>query len=230
MKKTEHKVEGSRAGRWQRLRDHRHGPFLIGAIVSLILLPLLLATMPELAAGLAAIVFFLIYLGFMAVRIPSLDGSMLRKKGQNDDEPAPVILAVTLLAVAAAVISLFFALNTKPATLTEVGLAFASVVLGWMTIHTMFAMHYAHLFWRPDEQMIENNAQRGGLDFPETEEPGAYDFLYFSFVIGMTAQTSDVAITTTPMRRINLVHAVVSFFFNTVLVAAAVNAVVSLSQ
>ena len=64
-----------------------------------------------------------------------------------------------------------------------------------------------------------------GLDFPGTAEPGGYDFLYFAFVIGMTAQTSDIAITSTAMRKINLVHAVVSFFFNTVLVAAAVNAV-----
>jgi uncharacterized membrane protein len=215
---------------WYRLRHHRHGPFLIGAAVSLALLPFLLFKVPELAAGISAIVFFVIYLGMMATRIPTLDGDVLRKKGQNDDEPAPVILAVTLLAVVASVISLFFALNTKPASVTEVALAFASVVLGWMTIHTMFALHYAHLYWRPEEQTVENEAQRGGLDFPETDKPGAYDFLYFSFVIGMTAQTSDVGITTTTMRKVNLLHAIVSFFFNTVLVAAAVNAVVSLSQ
>ena len=70
---------------------------------------------------------------------------------------------------------------------------------------------------------------RGGLDFPGKDEPGAHDFLYFAFVIGMTAQTSDVAITSTAMRKANLLHAVVSFFFNTVLVAAAVNVAVSLA-
>jgi uncharacterized membrane protein len=220
----------ARQGALYRLRHHRHGPFLIGFVVSLALLPFLLWKVPELAAGVTAITFFVIYLGMMAARIPSLDGAMLRKKGQNDDEPAPVILAVTLLAVAASVVSLFFALNGKPADVVKVALAFASVVLGWMTIHTMFALHYAHLFWRPEEQEEENDARRGGLDFPETDEPGAYDFLYFSFVIGMTAQTSDVGITTTAMRKLNLLHAIVSFFFNTVLVAAAVNAVVSLSQ
>ncbi|MGK9051015.1 DUF1345 domain-containing protein [Xaviernesmea oryzae] len=215
---------------WHRLKHQRHGPFFAGAVISLVCLPFLLFYVPNLAPGIAAIVFFLIYLGMMAARIPKLDGPMLRQKGQNTDEPAPVILAVTLLAVAVAVVSLFGVLNRdRPAGLAEISLAFASVVLGWLTIHTMFALHYAHLYWRPDEQRRKSEAKRGGLDFPETDEPGAYDFLYFSFIIGMTAQTSDTAITTTEMRKINLVHAVISFFFNTVLVAAAVNTVVSLA-
>lgn len=230
MSRMERRVTETRSGRWHRLRHHRHGPFLIGAAVSLVLLPILLFKVPQLAVGISAIAFFMIYLGMMAARIPDLDGAMLRRKGQNDDEPAPVILTVTLLAALAAVVSLFFALNGKPADAVKVALAFASVVLGWMTIHTMFALHYAHLYWRPEEQAEKNETRRGGLDFPETDAPGAYDFLYFSFVIGMTAQTSDVGITTTAMRKLNLLHAVVSFFFNTVLVAAAVNAVVSLSQ
>ncbi|WP_440410897.1 DUF1345 domain-containing protein [Neorhizobium petrolearium] len=215
---------------WQRLKHHRHGPFLIGTVASIVSLPFLLTYASHLAPGIAAVVFFIIYLGMMAARIPKLDGPTLRERGQNTDEPAPVILAVTLLAVVAAVVSLFEALNRdRPTGLAEISLAFASVFLGWLTIHMMFAMHYAHLYWRPDEQRQENEAKRGGLDFPETDEPGAYDFLYFSFVIGMTAQTSDTAITTTAMRKINLAHAVISFFFNTVLVAAAVNAVVSLA-
>lgn len=70
----------------------------------------------------------------------------------------------------------------------------------------------------------------GGLDFPGTPEPRGSDFVYFAFVIGMTAQTSDVQITTQRMRSINIVHAIVSFFFNTVLVAAAVNAAVALGN
>ncbi len=216
---------------WHKVNYHRHGPFFLGTIASLVSLPFLLVYVPELAPGIAVILFFLIYLAMMAVRIPKLDGDTLRGKGQNDDEPAPVILGVTLLAATAAIVSLFEALNrSQPVGIAAVALAFGSVVLGWLTIHTMFAMHYAHLFWRPAEQAQENKAKRGGLDFPETDEPGAYDFLYFSFVVGMTAQTSDVQITTTGMRRINLLHAVVSFFFNTVLVAAAVNAVVSMGN
>lgn len=215
-------------GAWTRLRHHRHGPFLIGTIAALICLPVLLKWAPHFAPGVTAVIFFLIYLVMMGLRIPRLDGPTLKNRGQNEDEPALAILAVTVLAAVAAVISLFDALNgNRPAGL-EVALAFGSVVLGWLTIHTMFALHYAHLYWRPDAQKEGSQARRGGLDFPETASPGAYDFLYFSFVIGMTAQTSDVGITTTEMRKTNLVHAVVSFFFNTVLVAASVNAVVAM--
>ena len=65
------------------------------------------------------------------------------------------------------------------------------------------------------------------LKFPGTGEPGSWDFLYFSFVVGMTAQVSDVQVLTTQMRRATLKHSIVSFFFNTVLIAMAVNAVVA---
>jgi uncharacterized membrane protein len=95
----------------------------------------------------------------------------------------------------------------------------------------MAALHYAHLYWQPDGQQGDASGPREGLQFPKDQdddaEPGAWDFLYFAFVIGMTAQTSDVQITTTRMRKFNLVHAIVSFFFNTVLVAVAVNVAVS---
>ncbi|MGE8585658.1 MAG: DUF1345 domain-containing protein, partial [Agrobacterium tumefaciens] len=93
---------------------------------------------------------------------------------------------------------------------------------------TMTALHYAHLYWRP-ETVDGKRKHRGGMDFPATKEPCGYDFLYFAVVIGMTAQTSDVAVTTTPMRKVTLLHSIVSFFFNTVLVAAAVNAAVALA-
>lgn len=215
--------------RWQTLKRHRHGPFLFAAAAALIVLPILFFRSPDLAPELSVVVFYLVYLILMAIRIPHLDAERFRRTGQDDDEPAAVILGVTLLTVATAVVLLFKAVNAKgDASAVEIGLAFSSVILGWLTIHTMFALHYAHLYWRPQQQKLEDEEKRGGLDFPETSEPGAYDFLYFSFVIGMTAQTSDVDITSTSMRRINLVHAIVSFFFNTVIVAASVNAAVAL--
>jgi uncharacterized membrane protein len=73
-------------------------------------------------------------------------------------------------------------------------------------------------------------ADVGGLSFPDSREPSVWDFLYYSFVIGMTAQVSDVQVTNTAMRRITLVHSVVSFFLNTVLIALAVNVAVALAQ
>lgn len=209
-------------------RHRRHGPFFAAAIVAILALPVLIIRLPEIAAALTAIIFFVIYLLLIGLRIRHLDADKLQASGQNTDEPAPIILAVTLLAAAAALVTLFEALNQKqPSGLLDVAVGFAAVILGWFAIHTMFSLHYAHLYWRPGEK--DDGVSVGGLDFPQTERPGAWDFLYFGYVIGMTAQTSDVAITATDMRKINLLHAVVSFFFNTILVAAAVNAVVSLA-
>lgn len=238
---------------WKKLLHHRHGPFLIAAVVALVSLPVLIAYLRGLAPAISVVIFFALYLFMMALRIPSLDGELLRRRAPPSDEPEPVILIVTLMAAVTAVGLLFQVLNrSHQAGIGEIALAFASVVLGWLTIHTMFAMHYAHRYWRPvdgpakpeksgkatpakpskGQETAAKTEKRpkwhGGLDFPETSAPGGYDFLYFSFVIGMTAQTSDVAITTTAMRRLNLVHSVVSFFFNAVLIAAAVNAAVSL--
>lgn len=209
-------------------RHHRHGPFFAAAVAAIIALPVLIIVLPDLAAALTAIVFFVVYLALIGLRVRHLDADRLQASGQNTDEPAPIILAVTLLAAVAALITLFEALNQKqPSGLLDVAVGFAAVILGWFAIHTMFSLHYAHLYWRPGEK--DDDKAVGGLDFPQTDRPGAWDFLYFGYVIGMTAQTSDVAITATDMRKINLLHAVASFFFNTILVAAAVNAVVSLA-
>ncbi|MDP9836692.1 putative membrane protein [Neorhizobium huautlense] len=214
---------------WWQWRRQRHGPFFLAAIAAIFSLPALIWLVPDLAAALSAITFFVIYLGLMAERIPHLDADRFEASGQNTDEPAPIILAVTLIAAIVALVTLFEALNDKlPSGILDVTIGFAAVILGWLSIHTMFAMHYAHLYWRPGDMRDEKPV--GGLDFPGTDRPSAYDFLYFSYIIGMTAQTSDVEITATDMRKINLLHSVVSFFFNTLLVAAAVNAVVSLAS
>jgi uncharacterized membrane protein len=217
--------DGDKGWPWRR---HRHGPFVVAATAALVSLPVLIVLLPRLSAALTANVFFIVYLGLMALRIPHLDADRFEASGQTNDEPAPIILSVTLLAAIAALVTLFEALNDDQRSgAFDVTAGFAAVILGWFSIHTMFALHYAHLYWRPGET---KGKCAGGLDFPGTDRPGAYDFLYFGYVIGMTAQTSDVAITRTDMRKINLLHSVVSFFFNTVLVAAAVNAVVSLAS
>ncbi|TAA61695.1 MULTISPECIES: DUF1345 domain-containing protein [unclassified Shinella] len=203
----------------------RHLPFYVGAGAAAVSLLAALWFKPDFSIDIAAVVFFLCYLLLTAWRVPRLTAAHLEHYATDTDEPIAVIFAVTVAAVAVSTGSLFVVLNRPAASLGEFALAFASVALGWLTIHTMAAMHYAHLYWRPG-----NLDEGNGLDFPGKAEPGAYDFLYFAFVIGMTAQTSDVAITSTAMRKVNLLHAVVSFFFNTVLVAAAVNAAVSLAS
>lgn len=208
----------------------RHRPFYIAAIVALLVLPAALWLRTRVAAQLGGITFFTLYLLMIGQRLPYLTGGYLKKHAVDTDTPAPFILLVTVGAFAISLASLFIVLNegdvVEPLDLI---LSFASVVLGWFTIHTMAAVHYAHVYWRPHGGKPLQPEERG-LDFPQTDMPGIFDFLYFAFVIGMTAQTSDVAVTTTQMRKLNLVHAIISFFFNTVLVAAAVNAAVALAS
>lgn len=217
------------ASRFDRLIDHRHGPFYAALAASVIAVLVVAALSPRLLIEAGAVVFFLTYLTLIGLRLPQMTADYLRERAEEADAPAPVIMLVTLAAVMVVVVSLFLALNSERGrNALELVLAFASVLGGWLTIHTMAAIHYAHLYWRPDTT-TEAPDNRGGLEFPGSPDPVGYDFLYFSFVIGMTAQTSDTAITSTSMRKINLLHSIVSYFFNTVLVAAAVNGAVSLA-
>jgi uncharacterized membrane protein len=103
----------------------------------------------------------------------------------------------------------------NPAGLT---LAVVTIVLSWVLVHTAFALHYAHDFYR--------GKKPGGLQFPSGDahaDADYWDFVYFSFVIGMTAQVSDVGITDKIIRRTATVHGIVSFVFNTALLALMVN-------
>lgn len=217
------------ASRFDRLIDHRHGPFYAALLASVIAVLVVTLFKPLLVLEAGAVMFFLTYLVLIGLRLPQMTADYLKERAEEADAPAPVIMVVTLTAVVVAIVSLFLALNRETGgDPLEMVLAFASVLGGWLTIHTMAAIHYGHLYWRPDTT-TEAPDNRGGLEFPGSPDPCGYDFLYFSFVIGMTAQTSDTAITSTSMRKINLLHSIVSYLFNTVLVAAAVNGAVSLA-
>ena len=96
-----------------------------------------------------------------------------------------------------------------------------------MTFHTTAAFHYAHRFYSERDRQGGERHDRRGLVFPGAEEPGTWDFLYHAFVIGMTAQVSDVQISDTSMRRLALFHSAASFFFNTVILALVVSVVLA---
>ena len=180
--------------------------------------------------------FFLVYLALMARLAVHTTPDGLRQRASREDEGIPLIVLLALAAIVFSLVAIFALMNRggepDPAELT---LAVASVPLGWLMLHTIAAFHYAHLFYATsdeDEPQSERADPKdaGGLNFPGTEEPGAWDFLYFSFVIGMTAQVSDVSVQTVGMRRLVLYHGVVSFFYNTVLLALAVNVAVTLAR
>jgi uncharacterized membrane protein len=136
--------------------------------------------------------------------------------------------AIACCMIFAALTSLFGAgiLLAKAKVLTgnevigHVALAAATVAVSWFLVHTLLAVHYAHLFFSEGAGATEFAR---GLDFPEEKEPDFLDFAYFSFVIGMTFQVSDVQVTSRPIRRMVLIHGLLAFAFNTVIVAFSIN-------
>ncbi|HEY1383786.1 MAG TPA: DUF1345 domain-containing protein [Dongiaceae bacterium] len=215
-----------------------HGRFYLAAIAGIAIwlaarsLPW---PLPTLSGGDA---FFLIYLALMTRFAWRTTPEDLRRRASVEDEGIPLIVALALAAIAFSLVAIFSLLNRdstpEPA---ELALAILSVPLGWLMLHTIAAFHYAHLFYAAsdsDELLSPDTAPRdrdaGGLNFPGEGDPGAWDFLYFSFVIGMTAQVSDVTVERSDLRRLVLFHGVASFFYNTVLLALAVNVAVTLAH
>lgn len=153
---------------------------------------------------------------------PLIDSSahqMRRKAAENDANRELMLLltgivsVVVLIAVGVAVMQ-----HGEPSA-GVIGLILATLVLAWLFSNTVYAMHYAHIFYLADEA----GKDRGGIDFPETEEPGYWDFLYFAFTLGMTFQTSDVAINITGVRKTVLLHCLAAFVFNLGVIAFTIN-------
>jgi len=209
------------------MRLARHLAFIIAAL-AMIVTGLIASRWVDrgLATIFAADVFFLTYLAITLSKVRHLNEKYLKSHPGSADAPVLIIFLVTLATVATAFASLFIVINGENgAGGWRLPLALAAVPLGWATIHLMAAIHYAHLYWEPRP---DNGGPSKGLAFPGSAQPDGWDFVYFAFVIGMAAQTSDVAITSQRIRRFTLVQSISAFSFNTVLVAAAVNVAVAL--
>jgi uncharacterized membrane protein len=141
-----------------------------------------------------------------------------------------LIIVLTLGAISVSLASVFTLVVRDGIGALLLAFTIASVPLGWFTLHTVAAFRYAHLYYTKREGGGNEPGDAAGLAFPETREPGTWDFLYYAFVVGMTAQVSDVQVLSTSMRRLTLAHGVTSFFFNTVLLALAVNIAASYAQ
>jgi len=104
-------------------------------------------------------------------------------------------------------------------------LAISAVIVSWFLLHTIYTLRYAHLYYDPNTDIDGQTKAIGGLQFPGKEQPDYLDFVYFSFVVGMTFQVSDVNITSRRVRRVCLMHALMSFAFNTAILALSINVV-----
>jgi uncharacterized membrane protein len=142
----------------------------------------------------------------------------IKRNAVLQDDGRFLILLVTATGAFASIAAIVFELGAKGRGVTQLGLATLTIALSWAVVHTAFALHYAHEYYR--------GAKPGGLQFPsgdKQDHADYWDFAYFSFVIGMTAQVSDVGITDKTIRRTATVHGIISFVYNTALVALMVN-------
>ena len=152
----------------------------------------------------------------------------LRYRAQLEDASKWAILALMVAATLASLLSIGFVLHeaknqTGWVADEHVLIAGATILLSWGFAHLLFAIHYAHAFYDDSPTAEDPKAVSGGLKFPGEKNPDYWDFLYFSFVVGMTCQVSDVQVTSRIMRRLTLSHGVISFLFNTVILALSIN-------
>jgi uncharacterized membrane protein len=185
-------------------------------IVAFLLLPGSLRLVTRLLIGWDS--FVTLYLLLVYIMMMRCGLARIRRNAVLQDDGRFLILLVTALGAFASIAAIVFELAGSHRSPVELALATVTVALSWAAVHTAFALHYAHDYYR--------GAKAGGLQFPngdEHEKPDYWDFVYFSFVIGMTAQVSDVGITDRTIRRTATAHGIVSFVYNTALVALMVN-------
>jgi uncharacterized membrane protein len=163
-------------------------------------------------------IFVATYLLLVYVMMFRCGPAHIKRSAVQQDDGRFLILLVTALGAFASIAAIVFELGGSHRSVADLTLATATIALSWAAVHTTFALHYAHDYYR--------GAEPGGLQFPSGdhhEHADYWDFVYFSFVIGMTAQVSDVGITDKVIRRTATAHGIISFVFNTALVALMVN-------
>src|SRR6266851_5795940 len=155
----------------------------------------------------------------------------LRHRARIEDSSQWAILGLMVAATLASLLSIGFVLHDAKqqsgwAAIEHVVLAGGTILLSWFFVHLLFAIHYAHAYYGDDpddEDSSDGVSVAGGLAFPGEENPDYWDFLYFSFVVGMTCQVSDVQVTGRIMRRLTLSHGIIAFLFNTMILALTIN-------
>jgi uncharacterized membrane protein len=167
----------------------------------------------------------------LAVRIMlTCSSDVIRSRAARQDDSRLVFLVIILLAIVASFIAIAGLLaEAKDAAyhtkMLRLGLAAATIILSWTITQVVFTLHYAHEFYRPSAGPL---ALAEGLEFRGDNTPDYWDFFYFATSIGAASQTSDVSIRTKTLRRLVTLHAIISFFFNTAVLALTINLAASM--
>lgn len=145
----------------------------------------------------------------------------MRRQAERNDANRALLLAVTGAVMLVVLVAVGAELAEKGSPKPwSVAIIVTTLLLSWLFSNVVYALHYAHIFYRRAEH---GQGDSGGLDFPDTDEPGYWDFLYFSLTLGMTFQTSDVSMTRTPVRIVATFHCFAAFVFNLGILAFTIN-------
>jgi uncharacterized membrane protein len=207
---------------WRLIRRRRH--FTVSALIfiALAVVLFLLGLRPALSLLLSFDIAVLAFLGTTIVMFLRSDAQSIRERAHKEDEDYWGFLLSSAAVATVVLVALAGELSMgKQANGLHIALAVCSLILAWLFMNTMFALHYAHEFYR------DTGSERPGLDFPGNVDPDYWDFVYFAFVIGMTFQVSDVQIDSRAIRRVALAQSVIAFFFNVIVLALSVNIIAS---
>jgi len=201
-----------------RLRPRLLGAAIIAVLVFAVLPSSWLANSRLLAAWDIGVVCYLALAWTMAARSST---AKMQERAAEEDESAVVVLVLTLAASIASLAAIAVELSgiqdeQAGQQVFRLSIAAITILCSWFFVHTIYALHYAHEYYG-------DGGERHGLAFPQESRPDYWDFLYFSFNLGAAAQTSDVVIVSRRMRRLALAHTILSFLFNTTILALAVN-------
>jgi uncharacterized membrane protein len=175
-------------------------------------------------------VFSLLMISLSAITFFTMEPRQIRLIAKSQDASRPVVFLIVLISTVGSLFGVFLLLvNRKQWVLNqylETFIYIFGVICSWFLLHVMFAYRYAHLYYG-DRGHQEGG---GGLEIPGESCPDYLDFAYFSFVIGMTFQVSDINVLSRKMRRLALLQGLLSFLFNTVIVAVSINVILDLKS
>lgn len=159
---------------------------------------------------------------FLTSCVPLLNGAVdeMRMNAKQNDANRALLLAIAVVVMVVIMIAVASELMHGNASgPLDIGLIICTLSMSWLFTHTLYALHYAHLFYTSDKEGKDS----GGLEFPGTKEPDYWDFAYFSFCLGMTFQTSDTEMTSRQFRRVSTFHCLAAFVFNIGVIAFTIN-------
>lgn len=208
----------SKSGIGNRIAPARFVAFLLIALVAMPVGTGALGWQRGVMAGfdISAVIFLLSCASFL--RDSNVDS--IRTAAARNDANRALLLGLTLAVTLVILVAVGAELGSgqKP-SMIDSAVVIATLILAWLFSNTVYALHYAHLFYSSDKMGKDS----GGIDFPGEDDPDYGDFLYFAFTLGMTFQTSDTRITNRRVRRVATLHCLAAFIFDLGVIAFTIN-------